>query len=812
MGYALLIILLLGIVIFGSIIGYLIYIFYKKRRNYIISILVELYNEKENIVFTNINSLLSLDNYLTRKRKTIIENIFHNFKEKVISKSKICKNFVYKIENAQKETISIREICNNIEENLNLLKYYNQIYIQKQMEIHKDFFNGSEFNQSALNEQQIRAILTNDNYNLVVAGPGSGKTKLLTDRVAFYILKKGVKQEDILALAYNKSAAEEVNNRLENNYGIKTKIASTFHGFGFSVVSKNKKNKTDNVEVIGNKKGNIIKKIIEQSKADDSEFQDRFYEYINKYLSNIEFEDENTSDKCRKEALLRMQKGKEYEAMDGEKVKSFAEKEIANFFIKNGIKYKYEKNIEWHDSSEERIYHPDFYLTDYDIYLEHWTITSNEKIPDWYDKNIDEYLEERDWKLNQFEKHNKVLWETDHFLWKNGLLEEKLIELCQKSNVSLNPISNKELIKMIDKTVEDNYEVLLRSIKGAIESIKVNGFSYLEFIKYLNKIREKLNRREEAFFKLIIPILMKYENYLEKYKLIDYEDMVNKAYKLLENNDADNNNPKYKMILVDEFQDISRARLKLLKNLSEQVEDCRVFCVGDDWQSIYGFSGASNKYMLEFGKFVSYFEEIKLVKNFRNPQAIIDYGSQIIHQCTDYIDKDLISDKNRIENPIIIEKIDAVDEFDYNRKQMVKAYELIVKLLENGTKPSEIMILSRFNHGYSYLREKCMQNPKIDVEQLKEGECIKKGLRFYSIHKSKGLEAEHVIVLNLLNGTYGLPSEMVSPYNYHIINEDLSLPEDEEKRLFFVAITRAKSQIYFFTRSESESIFLDYII
>ncbi|MCE7745590.1 MAG: UvrD-helicase domain-containing protein [Candidatus Heimdallarchaeota archaeon] len=802
--------IVLLLLVISSIIGIIFYLFFSKRKGFIRSRLLKLNEEKDNLISTNINKLLSYDNYLTNNKKCHIESKLHVLRKKAKNYAILWNNFVININEKSNEVTSFKEIIEEIDKEIIFIEEYNHEYIKRQLLEYKDFFNGVEFNQDALNDEQIRAILTNDNYNLVVAGPGSGKTKLLTDRVAFYILKKGMNEKDILVLAYNKSAAEEVNIRLKNNYGIDRKIATTFHGFGFSIINKNISVKTDRVDFIGKKKNKILKEIIDQSLKEDSHFQWRYFDYIDKYLNNIDFEAANTSDWNRKISLLELQKTKDYEAIDGTMVKSFAEKEIANFFIRNDIIYEYEKKVDWHDNSNERNYHPDFYLTDYDIYLEHWTISKKGKIPYWYDKNPQDYLKERKWKLNQFKKHKKILWETDYNLWKSGFLEKKLLELCKSYNIQLTPLSNKALIEKIEKTIENSFDAFFRGIKGAIESIKVFGSSYSDFAYFLGNKKDKLNRREESFFKIVFPILRKYEIYLEQKKLIDFEDMINKAYKLLENNEPNNPNPKYKMILVDEFQDISRARLKLLQNAANQVVDCRVFCVGDDWQSIYGFSGASNKYMLEFDKFVSSFEEIKLIDNFRNPQEIIDFGSKIISECTDYISKELISTK-AIDNPIVMEKIDAFDEFDFNKKQAQKAYELIKELLKNGTKPSEIMVLSRFNYGYGFLREECKRNIKIEIEVLKEGERIKKGIRFYSIHKSKGLEAEHVIVLNLFAGTYGLPSEIISPYSYELINEDLSNPEDEEKRLFFVAMTRAKLKVYFFTWNNFESAFLNYM-
>ena len=285
--------------------------------------------------------------------------------------------------------------------------------------------------------------------------------------------------------------------------------------------------------------------------------------------------------------------------------------------------------------------------------------------------------------------------------------------------------------------------------------------------------------------------------------------MINKSFEIIGRDDDTLALAKYKMVLVDEFQDISLSRLRLLLAICNRVEDCRVFCVGDDWQSIYGFSGASNKYMMDIDNYIdTKCEQILLERNYRNPQAIIDYGYSIIKKCTDYIDK-IVVGKESTSNSINIQRIIAKDDFDYRDKQIEETLSLILSLLEEGVKENEIMVLSRIGFGYSYIKDECNKNPDIEIEvRNNEGTIIREGVRFSTVHKSKGLEAEYVIILNMFSGTYGFPSEIPPAYSYNLINPDLSLPDDEEKRLFFVGITRAKKKVYLFTKVEEESKFL----
>jgi DNA helicase-4 len=152
----------------------------------------------------------------------------------------------------------------------------------------------------------------------------------------------------------------------------------------------------------------------------------------------------------------------------------------------------------------------------------------------------------------------------------------------------------------------------------------------------------------------------------------------------------------------------------LLKALFNLNSNCRLFCVGDDWQAIYGFSGASYNFMVNFHEYFENPAVVQLRNNYRNPEEVIDFGSEIINESVGRgIAKELQIINKEIENPIYLNRIEANSEYYYHINQNEAAFDLIRKLIKDGIETNQIMVLSRFNFGYSELKKKCREDPEI---------------------------------------------------------------------------------------------------
>ncbi len=689
-------------------------------------------------------------------------------------------------------------LSRRIEDYNDFIRNYNENFIRVQLKKHGQFFDGNKDE-----EDQRRAILTNDTNTLVIAGPGSGKTTTLVDRVAYYVLKEGIKPADILVLAYGKSAKADIEKKILEKYHIQIEIR-TFHSLGFKML---KLSPTDVLDA-----SIVMSDIIQDMKRHDQEYQRRYVDF----LSHFPAEDGAESDTKRAvlESKLAWREYEPYIALDETRVRSIPERDIANFFIKNQIPYKYEQIVTWCDKdSPLREYKPDFYLPDYDIYIECWMIKEGEQSPEHYTiplSKIKKYEDDREWKRGQFIKHGKILWEVYASDNLDGRLQSILVEKCGAYGIPLRPRSNEELLDLVKK---ERMKFLDEAIQNTITTAKVTGLNIVQLTHKVHEQSTMISPSEAMFYTLVEPIFEKYEERLRQEGKIDFEDMINKACELLYESGKgaqDKGIAAYKMIFIDEFQDISLQRLKLVKLLAHLDEDCRVFCVGDDWQGIYGFAGSSCKYFVDFEKYAGACTRVLLHLNHRNPQSVINFGQQVIAKCKEKnIDKRLISKQTEIQSAIQIHRLNADNDGVYWNTQAKEALSLIKELVRNHVDPGEIMVLSRFRIGYAMLRKNISEQAgDIPVALEKDGKIIKSGVRFHTIHKSKGLESSIVILLNVNYGFWGFPPSRASLFNAKLINPDLPEREDEERRLFFVALTRAKKRVHIFTWIDNESLFL----
>jgi ssDNA-binding Zn-finger/Zn-ribbon topoisomerase 1 len=266
---------------------------------------------------------------------------------------------------------------------------------------------------------------------------------------------------------------------------------------------------------------------------------------------------------------------------------------------------------------------------------------------------------------------------------------------------------------------------------------------------------------------------------------------------------------RYDHVLVDEFQDISYQRLQLIKGFVNERSKTKLFCVGDDCQSIFQFTGSDVIFFTNFSEFFAK-PEINLLKsNYRCTRRIVEMSNDLISRNKNQIKKVVYSKNKPGHNPLLFEF--SVN-FNYMEKShKLKIFSLIEKLLSEGEKSEEIMVISRFNKNLYDVKIHCGANG-IPIEEEVEGVVKKKGVRFYSAHKSKGTEAKHVILMGLTSGMYGFPCEIQDSSVFELAQrfEKKNFIE-EERRLFYVALTRAKEFLYLFTTQNINSVFLSEI-
>jgi len=672
----------------------------------------------------------------------------------------------------------------------------------------------------SLDDEQQTAVVTDDKHNLVVAAAGSGKTEVLITRIAYLIARKpdSVQPKRILAIAYQRKAMEEIERRLHERYNIRNVKVNTFHKLGKDILEEAGKEFRHTDIVDQNKKHEIILNIFTHNVKNEPDY----YELFLKFVKTLHDKEIMEGDK-KKDEVLTYARECTYFSIDRTRVNSRAEKEILDFFLTNKLNgktaaVKYEPDVDG--------FRPDFYLPEYDLFIELWALNEKGEVPEWFSQTTEEYRKAMEMKKKWFSDHDKMLVETFAYEYEEGA-PDKFIELLKERVLAKLQVKYDKDFKFTLKNYEEILDVAWQSYRTPVDDIvnfittaKTYGLSPERIADRLRK--DKWTRKQMAFGNLTLPIYFAYEETLQEHEKIDFEDMINRAIGELDDNPnlrAD----AYDHILIDEYQDISAQRYKLIKKLMERNPGCRLFCVGDDWQSIMGFSGSNLNFFVNFEQYFENPAITKISTNYRSIKTIVDAGADLIKNNTSCQIQKSTKSNRKDAKPIKVLRSPHKKEYEknYHRQTAEDCLGRIITYLQNGYSPSDILVLSRcmrtrISRGYRFLSiirtfiEKAKDN---GIRLAYENIDASKKIRLLTAHKSKGLEAKIVFLLNVTKGTYGFPCEIEDSSIYEPARENYP-PQDqkeEERRLFYVAMTRAMEDLYIYTWEPAKSEFLDEI-
>ena len=377
-------------------------------------------------------------------------------------------------------------------------------------------------------------------------------------------------------------------------------------------------------------------------------------------------------------------------------------------------------------------------------------------------------------------------------------LKEKLLIYSDKIEISTFHSLGLKIIRHFNKNVKIAADdLLLQVIKSTIkQQLKKENIIYeKQILHFLNvivcnnytidKIVELKNKEKNIFLKkfyhLSLLCYQQYKKILKEKNMIDYNDMNIQATNLIKNHKYKN----YKYIIIDEYQDISFIRYQLIKAIINQTK-AKLLAVGDDWQSIYGFSGSRIDLFTNFKLYFPYSSIMFLVNTYRNSQKLLDYTTKFILQNPNQIKKNLKSNK-KDDKPIIFLYYISIS-------QTIK--NLLPKL------KGKILILGRNNQDINLLKDKEIIIRKNEIIEYKNYQA-----KYMTVHKSKGLEYDNVIIINMKNELLGFPSQIKEPLYLNYINNE-TYQYAEERRLFYVALTRTKNKVYILSPLYKKSIFI----
>ena len=563
-------------------------------------------------VESRVNAIVEKDTYLICSEKQKVSEVLKSFQDDL--------NY-FQSKNALVGTCNSYQVL--VGKYRQTIADYNKGFLSRRKQEYAALFVKPTY---VFDDEQKESVLTDDRFNLVVAAAGSGKTEALITRIAYLIKRKPdtIQPNRILAIAYQRKDAKQITDRLLHDHGIENVDVMTFHKLGKEILLKAGVKIDRNSLLDENKKPEAIRTLY-KNRLQEPEYYRLFIEYV----KTLHDRDEKSNPESKADSVD-YAKGRPYVSINNVHVRSKAEKEILDFFLThklNGFSVEviYEPDVEG--------FRPDFYLPKFDIFIEHWALNEKDEVPSWFDQSSEEYTKNKELKKQWFADNNKILIETyasgynptkpNKFI---DLLKARVLETIKTrfpGTYEFAPVSYDKLVELAWGPYKNQADEIINFITIA----KTFG---LNPARLKEKFREsKWSTKQSLFGALAIEILEDYESYLSKNEKIDFEDLINRAITELEKNPNLCAN-LYDQILIDEYQDISAQRYKLIKTLIDRNPNGKLFCVGDDWQSIMGFSGSNLDFFVNFAKYFENPAVTKISTNYRSVKTIVDAGAELI--------------------------------------------------------------------------------------------------------------------------------------------------------------------------------------
>ena len=767
--YALIILLLIVIVI-ALAVGY------SRQREKQQQLIARLQPEVE-AAFSNISTYFSSSHYITESEREflvmeyypLIKKLRPLLRSKQLAKSP-CNELFQRFYKAMSDTKGYK-ILNN------------KNFVENQLSRCSKYFDSVL--AYPLDAQQREAIVSLEDNVLVISSAGSGKTMTTVGKVRYLIDVQHVSPEKILLITFTRKAAESLSERL----GEKALKCRTFHKLALEIIG----------EVTGEKPTitppdfsvQVYHKLCQENPA----FFRAIADYIirARYTMKDSFEYASMQDYMQDRKRHGIQSF--YKDMDGKPVfcKSDEESQICDFLGSRGVKFRYEEKYEISTvDADYRQYCPDFsiYIDSPDgqskrVYLEHFAVNELGHCPSWFGPEEEtKYLEGIRWKRELHQLNGTTLLETSSAGFHRGDVFHVLSQQLQDLGVVFTKTTPKNVSHELARQ-EENILAMLTSFNFLLKS---RARSLDDVLGQVEDMQDRVTLND-----VVAPFVEAYERMEEECVEIDFTDAIIRATELCNNG----HRPDYDYILVDEFQDISTDRYRFLQSLRKNKPLTKLFCVGDDWQSIYRFAGSDMALFKRFEDFFGYTKKCRMETTYRFGEPAIAKSSKFI----------LANPEQEVKN-VHSFKTDAETLLDFipteGREDLAKK---IKSLADQIPADKEILLLGRYSFDVNILK-----NTDLVVHGAKDSAYVTYGsrrLNFMTVHQSKGLECDYIILLNCNGGSIGFPAQISdSPILKYVLSEPDGYEFGEERRVFYVGITRAKKHTWVLYDSKNPSIFV----
>ena len=641
----------------------------------------------------------------------------------------------------------------------------------------------------------------------VTARAGSGKTTTLVTRAIFLIQHCKFEPKSLLLLAFNKNAAAEMQKRIEAHLGDEIPYVMTFHALAYALVHPTEAIMMDD----GNSKtlSRFVSEIVDQKIRHPITFL-RIRSFMMQYFRDEWDARVESGVNLEKEEFLRIRRAQPSETLNGEFVKSYGERLIANTLFENDIEYKYEKNFFMHGSP----YHPDFAINlpkGGGIILEYFGMTGDKD----YDKSSEEkrtfWQSQPEWKL--IERNQWDIHPGDNESFCSGLIEE-----LRRLGVKSRKLSEDEIWRGVSKRALTHFDELSKSFIARARKAQLSW----EGLKDLIGKYQSSSDVERKFLEIQQSIYSTYLDELNKSQVDDFDGLMQRSISLVNNGSTIFSRIKgtqvgdlsdLRFIMIDEFQDIAPMFFDLVIGTRRITEDLEFFCVGDDWQAINSFAGSDLVY---FEQFQNYFSQIKLLEistNYRSPKSVVKLGNSIMRgKGTPAVPH---QSQNGSIGIIDIQKLElsGFENEEHGGDLITPALIRILDVVLQQNMNRNVVLLCRSNSVPYYVHYKesmvtTAQGLEKFLEHIKSFISKEDSARLSisTAHGYKGLENDAVIILDAIERSYPL---IHSDWKFtQIFGNSVQQIVEEERRLFYVAATRSKELTYLITESDQPSEFL----
>lgn len=727
------------------------------------------------------------------------------------------------------------------------LNFNHKIYVPKFLDLFSQYF--STILSYPLDEQQRKAIVTDEDNALVISSAGSGKTSTIIGKSRYLVDCHNVDPSKILIITYTRKAAQELRDRLGNI----DVTASTFHALAMSIIAEATNHKPTLAPA--SLLLNSFKELL-----NDPQYIASLLNYVVNLHSLMglehDYADSYTYFADRKKYGIQAI----YPDMDGHIIftRSEEEKRICSYLTELGVRFRYEEKYEHNTYTKEyKQYKPDFSIY-YDkevrnphtgeisymtcrVYLEHFAINRDGQVPRWFGTNTPGGWEAANasynagivWKRNLHKEKRTILVETTSADFHSGKdIKDILTTRLRAVGVPISPKNPNELYQIIIRRNRQLEKSVFRLFEQFITLLKSNCISLQSLIT--KATLEKDNRSVNILSSCIKPLLEKYSENLQERGELDYTDLIIQATNISKVQKVH----EYDYILVDEFQDISTDRYKFLDSLRTSSPLTKLFCVGDDWQSIYRFAGSNMKLFYKFEDFFGFTERCKIETTYRFFEPLLSISSDFIQRNPEQMKKHVKAIDSNPPIPITSNSQTSYISIPQRGGSVVHAYPIeqipeIHRWIENHTsklefvdcgikenilpyveqiintipKDKSIYILGRYTYDVECLG-RILTPEDADRKSITVDICGRK-ISYLTVHSAKGLEADYVILINCNEGTHGFPSLIEDdPILSFVLSDEDTFEHGEERRLFYVALTRAKRKMFVLYNNDKPSPFV----